>query len=159
MGIISDVLGGGDLIRELGATVRQVLPDPSAQHEFDLKVAELADKADARETELLKGQLEINKVEAGSSNLFVAGWRPFIGWTGGVALGYTWMISPLMKWVADMNGYVVPLPALDPNSIYPIIMALLGMGAMRTVEKVNGVATSVGGKVLQPLAKRDSWFK
>jgi len=151
MSIISNLLGGGDLIREIGQTVRQVLPDSGAQHDFDLKIAELADKADERETTLMQGQIEINKIEASSSNLFVAGWRPFIGWTGGFALAYTWILSPLLKWVADLSGHVVGLPALDPGAIYPIVVALLGVGTMRTVEKVNGVATSLNNKVLTPM--------
>jgi hypothetical protein len=143
----------GDILREVGQTVRQVIPDPVKQREFDLKFAELADRADARDNELLQGQIEVNKTEAASANLFVAGWRPYIGWTGGVALGYTWIVAPLLKLGFDAAGIGVELPALDPNAIYPIILAMLGVGAMRTVEKLNGVATSVGGKVLTPVSK------
>jgi hypothetical protein len=135
-----------DLINQIGATVRQVLPNPEAQREFDLKIMELAARAEEQEMQLILGQVEINKAEATHANLFVAGWRPFIGWTGGVALGYTWILSPLLKMVFGLDE----LPALDPDAIYPIIVAMLGIGTMRTVEKMRGVATSVGGRVLTP---------
>jgi len=139
----------GDLIREVGTTVREIIPDPDKRMEIEVKMAELADKADERENELLQGQIDINKIEASSSNLFVSGWRPFIGWVGGSALAYTWILSPLLKALFKLTE----LPALQASEIYPIILALLGIGTMRTVEKMRGVATSLGGKVLPPLAR------
>lgn len=153
MGVL-DLLGGGGLgsiITEVGQTLRQVLPNPEAQHDFDLKIAALADQADAREEALLQGQIDTNKVEAASSNLFVAGWRPAIGWVGAASLGYTWIIAPLVKFGFDASGHTIALPSLSPDQIYPVILAMLGIGTMRTVEKMNGVATSLGGTVLQPL--------
>lgn len=135
-----------DLINQIGAAVRQVLPNPEAQREFDLKIMELAAKAEENETQLIMGQIETNKVEAAHANLFVAGWRPFIGWTAGVALGYTWVISPLLKAIFGMEE----LPALSPDEIYPIIIGMLGLGTMRTVEKMRGVATSVNGTTPVP---------
>jgi hypothetical protein len=135
-----------DLINQIGQAVRQVLPNPEAQRDFDLKIMELAAKAEEQETQLALGQIEINKIEAGSANLFVAGWRPFIGWTGGVALGYTWIVSPLLKAIFGLDE----LPALDADAIWPIIAAMLGLGTMRSFEKSRGVATSVNGAVLAP---------
>lgn len=135
-----------DLITQIGAAVRQVLPNPEAQREFDLKIMELAAKAEENETQLALGQIDINKAEATHANLFVAGWRPFIGWTGGVALGYTWIISPLLKAIFGLDE----LPALEADAIWPIIAAMLGLGTMRSFEKSRGVATSVNGAVLAP---------
>jgi Holin of 3TMs, for gene-transfer release len=154
VGLMS-ILTGGDLIKEIGATVRQVLPNPQAQAEFDLKIAELADKADQRENELLRGQIETNKVEAASSNLFVAGWRPAIGWVGATALGWTWIVAPLVNWVAALLGMDVAPPALPAEAIYPVILGMLGISASRTIEKMRGVATSVGGSILQPVKPVD----
>lgn len=150
MGLLS-ALTGGDLVRELGSVVRQVLPNPEAQREFDLKIAELADKADQRENELLRGQIETNKVEAASSNLFVAGWRPAIGWVGATALGWTWIVAPLVNWLASLAGANVQPPALPAEAIYPVILGMLGISASRTIEKMRGVATSVNGTVPQPV--------
>lgn len=140
----------GDLIREVGVTVRELIPDPDKRAELELKMAELADQADARENELLVGQIEVNKIEAGSSNLFVAGWRPFIGWTSGAALGYTWILAPILQALFHLTN----LPALPAESIFPVVLAMLGISASRTFEKVRGVATSVGGRVLTPQIAR-----
>lgn len=142
----------GDVIREIGATVRQVLPDPQKRAEFELKLAELADRADAREDELLAGQIEVNKEEAKSANLFVAGWRPFIGWCCGATLAWTWILAPFINWIAALFGHVVEAPALSAEASYPIVLGMLGLGAQRSYEKGKGVATSVGGKVLTPVS-------
>jgi hypothetical protein len=149
VGLMS-ILTGGDLIKEIGATVRQVIPNPEAQREFDLKIAELADKADERDNQLLQGQIETNKIEAASSNLFVAGWRPAIGWIGASALGWTWIVAPLVNWIAALCGAHVNPPALPADAIYPVILGMLGISASRTIEKMRGVATSVNGTVPQP---------
>lgn len=141
----------GDVIREVGRTVRQILPDKQAQLEFDLKFAELADRVDQRETELLSSQIEVNKEEAKSANLFVAGWRPAIGWIGASALGWTWIVAPLANWVASLCGAHVNPPALPADAIYPVILGMLGISASRTIEKMRGVATSVNGTVPQPV--------
>ena len=140
----------GDLIKEVGSTVRELVPDADKRLELDVRLAELADQAAARETQLLQGQLEINKAEASHSNIFVAGWRPAMGWVGATALGWTWIIAPLLQWTTSLFGVETTIPALDPNAMYPVILAMLGISASRTVEKLNGVATSMGGVILKP---------
>jgi len=140
----------GDIVREVGNTVREFIPDADKRAEIEYKFAELADRADARETDLLQGQLEINKEEAKHSNIFVAGWRPFIGWTSGVALAYTWIAAPFLQWFMQFFfDKLIGLPALSPESIFPIVLAMLGIAGMRTYEKKEGIATSMGGKVLK----------
>lgn len=152
MGVLSTILGGGDLIKEIGATVRQVLPNKEAQHEFDLKIAALADQADARENALNLGQIATNTEEAKNSNIFVAGWRPFIGWVCGGTLAWTWVLAPFINWGAHVAGYAGDwAPALDPQASYPIILGMLGLGAQRSYEKGKGVATSIGGKIMTPV--------
>lgn len=141
----------GDVIREIGSTVRQVLPDKKAQAELDLKIAELADRADQRESDLLASQIGVNLEESKSSNLFVAGWRPAIGWIGAAALGWTWIAAPLVNWIATLAGANVSPPSLPADAIYPVILGMLGISASRTIEKMRGVATSLGGNVLQPV--------
>lgn len=133
----------GDVIREVGGVIREIIPDADKRMELEVRLAELADQADAREDMLLQGQIEVNKVEAGSGNLFVAGWRPFIGWTSGVALAYTWIVAPAAKALFHLTE----LPIIPPDQIYPIVLAMLGIGAQRTYEKVKGVA---GGKLGSP---------
>ena len=133
----------GDLIRELGEGLRQVLPDPRQKAEFALKTAELADRADAREAELMQAQARVNQTEATHASLFVAGWRPAVGWTCAAALAWTWIAAPLLNWLAALAGLRLDPPSLPPEAIYPVLTGMLGLGVMRTVEKTKGVAAPV----------------
>ena len=135
----------GDIIREVGETVREAIPDADKRLEIESQLQTL-------EYQLLQGQLEVNKQEAASSSLFVAGWRPFIGWTCGAALAYTWIMAPVMKVMFKL----VELPVIDPSQIFPIVTAMLGVAGMRTYEKVRGVATSLPPP--KP-AQKKGWFK
>jgi holin (3TMs family) len=127
----------GDVIREIGGVVKELIPDADKRMEIQVRLAELADQADARETQLLVSQTEVNKIEASNSNLFVSGWRPFIGWVCGGTLAYTWVLAP----IAQATFHLQALPIVPPDQIYPIVMALLGLGTMRTYEKTKGVAS------------------
>jgi hypothetical protein len=85
-------------------------------------------------------QLDVNKTEAQHTSLFVAGWRPFIGWTCGCALAYQFILRPLLPWLALVSGTQVPeMPNLD-DSLMELVMAMLGLGGLRTFEKIKGVA-------------------
>ena len=95
---------------DLGSTIiKRIWPDPEMQAKEMLKLSELAQKGDLAElnahVKLLSGQIEINKIEAASSNWFVAGWRPFVGWVCGVSLFYAAMLEPLMRFIASISGY------------------------------------------------------
>ena len=93
---------------------------------------ELATMADNHAQELAKGQLAVNAVEAAHKSLFVAGWRPFVGWICGVGLLYNVLISQILDiWFE--------VPTVDPSLLTPILMGMLGMGAMRSYEKTKGV--------------------
>jgi hypothetical protein len=83
-------------------------------------------------------QAEINKIEAGQRTLFVAGWRPFIGWICGVGLAYNFILRDLMAWVFLLSDKVVTLPSLDIEALMTLLYALLGLGSLRTYEKVTG---------------------
>ncbi len=85
-------------------------------------------------------QLDVNKVEAGNSNLFVAGWRPFIGWVCGSALAFQFVVSPIGQWAFGIVGHPVPPPPSLDEMLWQLMFGMLGMGALRTVEKLNGVA-------------------
>lgn len=132
----------GDIIKEVGDIVEKVVPDADKKMDIQLELARIADAADAREDALLQAQAEINKTEAASGNLFVAGWRPAIGWTSALALLYTWIVAPVGKAVLHLSE----LPAIPTDQIYPIVLAMLGIAGMRTYEKVSGVATGVLGR-------------
>ena len=92
----------------------------------------LATMADEHAQELAKGQLAVNAVEAAHKSLFVAGWRPFIGWICGVGMLYNVLISQIL-------GIWFEVPVVDPSLLTPVLMGMLGMGAMRSYEKTKGV--------------------
>lgn len=96
---------------------------------------------------LIQGQIEVNKVEAASASVFVAGWRPAIGWVGAAAMAYQFVVYPFMVWgwaLLQAKGWVpTTLPAppmLDTDALWVILSGLLGLAGMRTVEKVKGAA-------------------
>ena len=94
---------------------------------------ELATMAEKHAQELAKGQLEVNKVEAAHKSLFVSGWRPCIGWICGLSLFYSTILSPIL-------GIWFTVPPVDSSLLTTVLMGMLGLGAMRTVEKTKSVA-------------------
>ena len=93
---------------------------------------EISTMAERHALEIAKGQLEVNKVEAAHKNLFVAGWRPAVGWSCCFALVYSTILSPII-------GLWFTVPAVDSSLLTTVLMGMLGLGAMRTAEKVKGV--------------------
>ncbi len=94
---------------------------------------EIATMSERHAHEALKGQLEINKVEAAHKSLFVAGWRPAIGWVCMLGLLYNTIIANvLFIWIE--------VPEVDTTLLVPVMMGMLGLGAMRSYEKVNHVS-------------------
>ena len=168
MSIIGKVLGTSDIIKEIGTTIREFIPDKDLKENLEFKLQEL-------DNQLLQGQLAINKVEASNSNLFVAGWRPAMGWASVSVVVYTYILAPFLKFGFDLAGYNVPLPTLDLDALWPVILGMLGLGAQRSYDKSKGVASSVGGVVHTPkkpveiqeantplppkIKKKGGWFK
>jgi len=118
------------LLPTIGKVLDKVIPDKNARQaaQFALEAADQKGELD-----LLLGQLEVNKVEAASDSLFVAGWRPFIGWVCGVGLMYNVLLSPFLDIWFDM-------PTVDPALLYPVLMGMLGLAGARTFEKTKGVS-------------------
>jgi hypothetical protein len=94
---------------------------------------EISTMAERHAQELAKGQLEVNKVEASHKSLFVSGWRPAIGWICGFALMYSTILAPIL-------GIWFTVPPVDSSLLTSVLMGMLGLGAMRTVEKTKAVA-------------------
>jgi Protein of unknown function (DUF3154). len=128
--------GIGEIATAVGGIVNKFLPDKS-QEEKDALTRELAqlqfDQA------VIQSQTDTNKAEAGNTSVFVAGWRPFVGWVCGSAFAWSFVVGPLVSYVARLLGATVELPALDLSQLSPVLMGMLGLGAMRTVEKVSGI--------------------
>jgi hypothetical protein len=88
-----------------------------------------------------KLQVELNKIEAAHRSIFIAGWRPFIGWVCGFGLAWHFLLYDLLNWTALQLGSKVKPPELTgTEELISIVMALLGLGAMRTYEKLHGKA-------------------
>jgi hypothetical protein len=109
------------------------IPDPQAkaQAERELRTALLA--WDAR-------QADVNAAEAHHASVFVAGWRPFVGWTCGAAFAYHYIVQPLFLFLAALDGRALQLPAFSMESLLTVLLGLLGLGGLRTYEKFKGVA-------------------
>jgi len=86
-------------------------------------------------------QIKLNMVEASHRTIFVAGWRPFIGWVCGVGIGYHFVLQPLIAWaLAIADPTVVAPPVLDFAPLLTLVMSLLGLAGLRTAEKARGLA-------------------
>jgi len=111
----------------IGKVLDRVIPDKNARAVAQ-EALETMDKNG--DLELLKGQLEVNKVEAAHKSIFVAGWRPFVGWTCGLALFHHFLVTPIL-------GIWFIIPAVEIVAIYPVLMGILGL---RTYEKKAAIA-------------------
>ena len=103
---------------------------------------EIEQKLTAHVAQIDLAQLEINKVEAASKSIFVSGWRPFVGWSCGLALFYTYLIQPLATFVLAQTDYLVHLPVVDLSTMMPVLLGMLGLGGLRSWEKYKKVARS-----------------
>ena len=101
---------------------------------------EIATMAEKHAHDAAMAQVEVNKAEAQHRSVFVAGWRPFVGWTCGVALAWHFVLAPMTMFVCTYAGVEIPeLPTFDMDSLMTVLLGMLGLGGLRTVEKVKGI--------------------
>jgi len=117
--------------------IGRVLPDPKAKADALQKLAELQQNGDLA---VMAQQADINKIEAASADKFTSRWRPFIGWVCGGALAIQLVLAPLAVQISTIAGHAVPLVTMDVSLLSTLLIGMLGLGGMRTVEKLNGVA-------------------
>lgn len=110
--------------------VNKIWPDKTEQEKAELAAA----------VAMVQGQLDINKAEAASGNAFVGGWRPFIGWICGAAFAWNWVGLPIAMFVLAYVGKPITLSQADMTEMMPVLMGMLGLGALRSYEKTKGVA-------------------
>lgn len=121
------------LIPLLGTILDKIFPNPEDAAKARLELMKL-------EQEGAFKQLEVNKIEAANPSLFVAGWRPFIGWSCGFIFTYTYLLQPLAIFIFAYFGHPIPtLPRLETGEIMTVLLGILGLGGLRTYEKVKGV--------------------
>ena len=102
----------------------------------DLKI-KLSHELEKEIISLNKAQLEVNKVEAQHNNIFVSGWRPFIGWCCGLSLCYHFILEPIIQYILIVNAIQYDTPEFDFSQLSTIVMAMLGMSTLRTYEKTK----------------------
>ena len=138
---LDPVTAGLEVVNTVGgALIKHFFPDPAQAAAAEQKMAELEKSGELAK---IAGQLEINKQEAASSNWFVAGWRPYVGWVCGTGLLYVAIVELIIRFVAQvMFGYKGPFPLIDTSLTMQVLLGMLGLGYLRTSEKKAGVARS-----------------
>ena len=116
-----------------GKVIDRVWPDPEKAAAAKLELFKMQQSG---ELAAMAGQMEINKVEAASSSLFVSGWRPSIGWICGAGFAVQFVIGPLAEWSAALAGHPVKFPQMDTGTMMPLLLGMLGLGGLRTAEKL-----------------------
>lgn len=125
-------------IFEIGKTLLdRFVPDPAAKAAAEMELVKMA--ADGELKQVI-AQLEINAREAANPSVFVSGGRPLFMWIGGFGFGYATIIQPVLTWIARVKGWPEP-PDVNIDLLWVVITGLLGIGGLRSVEKVKGVAT------------------
>lgn len=125
-----DITGVGSVADLANTVISKIWPDKSEQEKQQLAAAVL----------VIQGQLDINKAEAANPSVFVSGWRPAVGWICVAACGWNWVGLPVLKAAMLAIGHPIPLTPADLTEMLPILIGMLGLGGLRTAEKINGVA-------------------
>jgi hypothetical protein len=127
---MADLTGLGSVADLAGTVISRIWPDKSEQEKQQLAAA----------VSLVQGQIAINQAEASNPSVFVSGWRPAIGWVCGMACAWNWIGLPIVKAGLAIYGHPLQLNPADISEMMPILLGMLGLGGLRTMEKVNGVA-------------------
>lgn len=117
--------------------VLDFIPDPAAKQKAELEMRSQLLDIVTKESE---SQAEINKIEAGSTNVFVSGWRPMIGWVCATSFGWFYLGEPMSTWILAIVGVHADLPVFDKGGLMELLYAMLGMGALRSFDKWKGTA-------------------
>jgi len=133
-----------ELVPLLANLLDRIFPDPKVAADAKLEVMKLAQSGELAQlnanVQLATGQADINKAEASNASLFVSGWRPFVGWICGAAFAFKFIGGPAAFVLSQWAGHPITLPVFDFTEMSTILMGMLGLGALRTVEKVKGAA-------------------
>jgi hypothetical protein len=129
MGI--DIAGLGSVADLATSVINKIWPDKTEQEKAQLAAA----------LTVIQGQLDANRAEAANTNVFVSGWRPFIGWVCGSACAWNWIGLPVAVAISKWIEMPLELSPADMSQMLPLLLGMLGLGGLRTVEKINGVAS------------------
>jgi hypothetical protein len=135
MSIVSDIVQS--MIAPVTGLISEAITDKDKAAEIAFKIATMA--AEQAHAEVI-AQIEVNKVEAASGSLFVAGWRPGMGWTCVAAYFLAYVGLPMLSFITELSGRHIELPSIDFNALSPVLLGMLGLGVMRSFDKVKGTA-------------------
>ena len=130
-----DVAGIGAVADFAGKVLERIFPDPTERLKAQTALAQLQTSGELAQ---LANQAEINKVEAASTNWFIAGWRPFVGWICGLGLAYVAIVEPVARFIALQLAYKGAFPVIDTTLTMQVLLGMLGLAAARSIEKVKG---------------------
>ena len=136
------VAGIGDAAKGVGEFLKDVRTAITGEAPVDPNQrAALLAQSFQLEADMAKAQLAVDQAEASSTSLFKGGWRPFIGWVCGSGLVYEFLLRPLLPWFVSVIAAktFAPMPDLDTGVLMNLVGGMLGLGAMRTYEKIAGV--------------------
>ena len=137
----------GDAIAGVvGKVIDRAWPDPAQKAQAAIELEKLRQSGEFKEIdaalEAARMQTEVNKIEAASSSIFVSGWRPAVGWVCTFSLAWHYIGRPVADWAILMTGNSVVIPAVELGDLFVVLFGMLGLGSMRTAEKLKGVARS-----------------
>lgn len=127
---MSSITGLGEVAGVVGNVIDRIWPNKTEQERAEMQAAVM----------MVQGQLDTNKAEAASSSVFVAGWRPFIGWVCGAGCAWNWVGLPVANFALAFVGHALDLKPADLSEMMPLLLGMLGLGGLRTFEKTKGVA-------------------
>ena len=116
-----------------GKLIDRLWPDPAQRDQAKLALLQMQQSGEL-------AQIEVNKEEARNPSVFVSGWRPFIGWVCGLACGWNWLGLPIAKAAFLIGGVTLDLKPADLSEMWPVLLGMLGLGGLRTLERLNGKA-------------------
>jgi hypothetical protein len=125
------------LLPALGTLIDRLIPDRAAAERAK---AEMEQQLVTAANQAALAQVEVNKIEAAHSSVFVAGWRPSIGWVCAAGLAWAFVLAPIASWALVVLGIKAELPAIHTDYLLELVLAMLGIGGLRTFEKLRGVA-------------------
>jgi hypothetical protein len=125
------------LLPALGTLIDRLIPDRAAAEKAK---AEMEQQLVTAANQAALAQVEVNKIEAAHSSVFVAGWRPAIGWVCAAGLAWAFVLAPIASWALVVLGIKAELPAIHTDYLLELVLAMLGIGGLRTFEKLRGVA-------------------
>ena len=133
------------LIGTVGSLLDKLIPDKEKANEAKIRLIEMEQAGALHELTAMKemsmAQADVAKVEAAHSSIFVAGARPFILWVGGVALGWQYVAYPMIQAYLTATGSTIILPVLNSDVLFELVALLLGLGGLRSYEKVKKIAS------------------